>query len=112
MNLPIFGATCATGRHLVRQALDLGHCVTAFLRDPARLPIAHSSLHHVVGDVMSSASVEAAVPGQTAILCALGDMTEGKADLWEADPFDDEFPALGTYVAASNGKLTDNRLRR
>ncbi|MGW2223143.1 NAD(P)H-binding protein, partial [Nonomuraea sp. NPDC001684] len=38
MRLVIFGATGRTGLELVRQALDLGHEVTAVVRDAARLP--------------------------------------------------------------------------
>jgi uncharacterized protein YbjT (DUF2867 family) len=39
MKLLVLGATGPTGQHIVRQALDLGHAVTAFVRDPARLPL-------------------------------------------------------------------------
>jgi putative NADH-flavin reductase len=37
MNVLIFGATGATGMHLVNQPQVRGHSVTAFVRDPARL---------------------------------------------------------------------------
>jgi len=80
MHLLIFGSTGATGQELVRQALMQGHGVTAFLRDPARLTITHPSLRHVVGDVMDGPSVDAAMPGHQAVLCALGNFPEGKAD--------------------------------
>ena len=43
MRLLIFGATGGTGRELVRQALDQGHAVTAFARDPAVLNAAATS---------------------------------------------------------------------
>jgi uncharacterized protein YbjT (DUF2867 family) len=39
MNITVFGATGGTGRHVVEQALDAGHPVTAVVRDPARLPV-------------------------------------------------------------------------
>lgn len=65
----------------MQQALQRGHAVTAFVRDPARLRTAHPLLGHVVGDAMNAASVDAAVPGHDAVLCALGTMPEGKADL-------------------------------
>lgn len=81
MKLLIFGSTGATGRQLVRQALEQGHSITAFVRDPARLQTVHPLLRHVVGDVMNDASVDAAVPGHDAVLCALGNMPEGKAEL-------------------------------
>ena len=80
MHLLVFGSTGATGLHLVQQALAKGHRVTAFVRDPARLAIVHPALSHVVGNVMDAVSVESVVPGHDAILCALGNLPEGKAD--------------------------------
>jgi uncharacterized protein YbjT (DUF2867 family) len=68
----VIGATGGTGRQLVQQALDLGHQVTAFVRDPTRLHIEHANLRIVIGDVLDYASVEPAMRGQSAVLCALG----------------------------------------
>lgn len=72
MKLLIFGSTGSIGRQLVRQALEQGHTVTAFARDPAKLDIQHAILKLVQGDVMDLASVEKAVQGQDAVLCVLG----------------------------------------
>ena len=68
----IIGATGGTGRHLVSQALDLGYAVTALVRNPARLQVHHPRLTVVPGDVLDPASVDAAMRGQEAVLCALG----------------------------------------
>ena len=68
----IVGATGGTGRQLVAQALERGYAVTAFVRDPSRLPIAHRRLTVIRGDVLDPASVEAAIRGQEAVVCALG----------------------------------------
>ena len=68
----IVGATGGTGRQLVEQALERGLSVTAFVRDPSRLPVAHPRLTVVRGDVLDPASVEGAMRGQEAVLCALG----------------------------------------
>jgi len=72
MKLLIFGATGGTGRHLVEQALQQGHDVTAFVRDPAKLSTAHAKLTVIQGDVMNAAAVERAMPGHEAVFCALG----------------------------------------
>ena len=72
MKLLIIGATGGTGRELVRQALERGDHVTAFARNPARLELRNEHLTIARGDVMDYASVEAAVEGQDAVLCALG----------------------------------------
>jgi putative NADH-flavin reductase len=73
MKLLIFGSTGGTGRELVEQALDQGHSVSAFARDPAKIQdLQHQSLKVVSGDVLDSAAVEGAVSGQEAILSTIG----------------------------------------
>lgn len=72
MKLLIFGSTGSIGRELVQQALEQGHTVTAFARDPAKFKIKHPNLKVFQGDVMEPGSVESAVLGQDAVLCALG----------------------------------------
>jgi putative NADH-flavin reductase len=68
----IIGATGGTGRQLVRQALEQGHEVTAFVRNPRRLKMEHPNLRIVQGDVLDYALVESAMQGQNAVLSALG----------------------------------------
>ncbi len=72
MRLVVFGSTGGTGRELVRQALALGHEVTAFARRPEALGIVHERLRVVEGDALRQDSVEGAVEGQEAVLSALG----------------------------------------
>lgn len=72
LHILIIGATGGTGRQLVRQALELGHQVTAFVRAPAKLKIEHPNLRVVKGNVLDYASVESAMRGQNAVVCALG----------------------------------------
>jgi putative NADH-flavin reductase len=68
----IVGAAGRTGRELVTQALSRGHQVTAFVRQPARLPYTHPALHPFAGDVLDRSAVDAAVAGHDAVVCALG----------------------------------------
>jgi uncharacterized protein YbjT (DUF2867 family) len=68
----VIGASGGTGRALVRQALERQYAVTAFVRDPRRLGIAHANLTVVRGDVLDYSSVAEAVRGQDAVVCALG----------------------------------------
>ncbi len=77
MNILIFGSTGSIGRLLVEQALAQGHAVTAFARDPSKLDIKHANLKVAQGDVTDFASVEKAVRGQEAVLCALGAGSKG-----------------------------------
>lgn len=57
---------------LVEQALEQGHAVTAFARDPAKVRSAHQNLTVASGNMLDLNSVEAAVQGQDAVLSALG----------------------------------------
>jgi putative NADH-flavin reductase len=72
MKVLIFGSTGSVGREVVKQALQQGHSVTAFARDPAKLDFKHENLKIVRGDVMDFASVESAMQGQEAVFAALG----------------------------------------
>ena len=72
MKVIIFGASGSIGRNLVGQALDQGHAVTAFVRDPARLEMQHDNLSIAVGDVLEAASVQKAVAGHDAVMCTIG----------------------------------------
>ena len=44
MKITVFGATGGIGGHVVRQALDAGHKVTAVVRNPARFDVSHPAL--------------------------------------------------------------------
>jgi putative NADH-flavin reductase len=72
IRLLIIGATGGTGQQLVRQALEVGHEVTAFVRTPAKLQIEHANLRVIKGDVLDYPSVESAMQKQNAVVCALG----------------------------------------
>ena len=72
MKTLIFGATGATGQCLVEQALELGYEVTAFARHPNAITRNHPLLKVVRGDVLEPVSVDTAMVGQDAVLCALG----------------------------------------
>ena len=77
MKLVIFGSTGSIGHQLVVQALELGHAVTAFARNPAKLEIDHANQKVVQGDVLDSALVENVVAGQDAVVCSLGAGAKG-----------------------------------
>jgi putative NADH-flavin reductase len=61
----------------VEQALEEDHTVSAFLRDPAKLPIQHANLKIVKGDVLNFSTVEKAIKNQDAVLCSLGAGNKG-----------------------------------
>jgi putative NADH-flavin reductase len=72
MNIVVFGASGKTGILIVYQALNQGHVVTAFARQPSKVTIQHKNLRVMQGDVLEPGKVRSAVEGQDAVLCALG----------------------------------------
>jgi uncharacterized protein YbjT (DUF2867 family) len=74
MKLIIFGSTGSVGQHVVEQALEQGHHVTAFSRNPAALAYSHANLSTITGDVFDPQSVAAAIQGHDAVLVSLGSL--------------------------------------
>ncbi len=72
MNVIVFGATGTTGKEVVAQALEQGHTVTAFVRNPAKVEQTHPNLKVAQGDVLNPDDVATAVQGQDAVLSSLG----------------------------------------
>ena len=73
MKIIVFGATGRVGRCVVAQALESGHQVTAFVRDPRKLQAA-GSISIATGDVRDSASVRSALqPGFEAVVVCIGE---------------------------------------
>ena len=59
MKIIVFGATGGTGREIVKQALERGHDVTAFVRNPDKVKMTHERLSIEKGNVMDASSVDA-----------------------------------------------------
>jgi uncharacterized protein YbjT (DUF2867 family) len=57
---------------LVSQALDAGHQVTAYVRDPRKLAKTHAQLKVVEGQVTDQGGLKKALEGQEFVLSALG----------------------------------------
>jgi uncharacterized protein YbjT (DUF2867 family) len=76
----VMGATGGTGRLVVREALERGHDVTAFVRDPTRLPIRHPNLDVRIGDALDESSILQALRPEQRIVCCLGIGPNGPRD--------------------------------
>ena len=61
LHIAVLGANGGIGNHVMIRALDAGHHVTAILRTPANLTIAHPNLKIVQGDVMKPGTLEKVV---------------------------------------------------
>lgn len=68
----IFGANGRTGLELVKQALEMGHFVTAVVRNPDTFALAHKNLFVHKGDVKDVSSFQDALQGHDAVISALG----------------------------------------
>jgi putative NADH-flavin reductase len=68
MKLLVIGASQGTGALVVQQALQRGHEVTAFARNPQRLISNDPKLHRMKGDFHQQQSVAPAVPGHDAVV--------------------------------------------
>ncbi|MCM6778713.1 NAD(P)H-binding protein [Nocardia sp. CDC159] len=72
MKFTVFGAAGRTGLHVVKQALDKGHTVTAAVRRPEEFPFTDPGLQVVRADARDIDSVERAVVGHDAVISVLG----------------------------------------
>ncbi|MEX5711123.1 NAD(P)H-binding protein [Parafrankia sp. FMc6] len=81
MNVTVFGATGAIGQLVVDELLRAGHSVTAYARNPAKVPPSWSekNVRLVVGEITDAAAVEKAVAGADAVVSALGPSLDRKA---------------------------------
>lgn len=70
MKIVVFGASRGVGLQVVQQALEQGHRVTAFARNPSFPEHAHLSV--LRGDIFDLEAVSRAVQGQDAVVIALG----------------------------------------
>lgn len=78
MKLTIVAATGATGGHVLAQALEAGHKVTALVRDPAKLG---ADVPAVAADLARAdpAALRSAVAGADAVVSALGATSKAEA---------------------------------
>lgn len=73
MKVIVFGATGTIGKHLIEQAINEGHEVTAFCRDGQKLnEFKHARLSIVEGDVLNQTNVTQSIKGQEVVFVALG----------------------------------------
>ena len=72
MKLVVLGATGGIGLEIVRQAIEHGHAVTAFVRSPERLREFQGRIRVIQGDVLNSVELARAIEGHDAVLSGFG----------------------------------------
>lgn len=73
MKVILFGATGLAGSALLTHLLQAGYGVTAFVRTPSKIKVAHAALQIVEGDVLQEESVAAAMNGHDAVVSAISE---------------------------------------
>lgn len=68
MRILVIGASQGTGALVVQEALNHGHSVTAFARNPQRLTLENPNLTRSSGDFHTLDSVRSAMPGHDAVI--------------------------------------------
>jgi putative NADH-flavin reductase len=80
VNVTVFGATGAIGHLVVGDLLTAGHTVTAYVRNPGKVPPAWlDEVRVVVGEITDPAAIDTAVAGADAVISALGPNLDRKA---------------------------------
>jgi putative NADH-flavin reductase len=80
MNVTVFGATGAIGSLTVNELLANGHTVTAYARNPRKIPASWGErVQVVVGEITDKAKIDQAVAGADAVISALGPAMDRKA---------------------------------
>jgi len=81
MKITVFGATGKTGKEVVKQALELGYEVKAFVRNPEKMDIINEKITLIKGDVTNPENVDQAVEGSNGVVVALGASPDMQADV-------------------------------
>jgi len=71
LDIVIYGATGEVGSHIMGEALQRGHRVTAVSRNPAGIEMQHANLSAVRGDLLDNASVGATVTGKDVVILSV-----------------------------------------
>lgn len=72
MNVIIFGATGGIGKWAVKHALQSGHHITAYVRNPQKLKETNKNLKVIQGEIHDQQKMTKALSGQDAVVWCVG----------------------------------------
>jgi nucleoside-diphosphate-sugar epimerase len=80
MNVTVFGATGAIGSLTINELLANGHTVTAYARNPNKIPPTWGNrISMIIGELSDADAIDRAVAGADAVVSALGPSLDRKA---------------------------------
>ena len=103
MKLVVLGATGGTGLEIIRQAIEHGHAVTAFVRSPQRLELYQDRVVVRQGDLLNRGQLKQAIEGHDAVVSGFGPrwpISKNEANL------------LQRFAAALTGAMLDAGVSR
>lgn len=101
MKIIVFGATGGVGQYVVKQALEKGIEVTAFVRTPSEIEVVHEQLHIMQGDAFNKDEVAAAIAGHDAVVSCLGS-SQGMKKSTELEEMNNTKTHLSVLLNKSN----------
>ena len=72
MTITVFGASGAIGKLVIKQALDKGLNVRAYMRNPSKFDLKHQNLTIIQGDLHDFDKIRRAVSGADTVISTLG----------------------------------------
>lgn len=72
MKIALFGATGKTGTEVLKQSMEKGYEINAFLRDEHKLQVTNSLIKPFVGDVLNTSTFTEVLNGVDAVVITLG----------------------------------------
>jgi len=80
LRILVYGATGKIGTHVVDEALQRGHHVTAVSRDPSRIEQRHENLSTLAGDLLDPQSIELLVQDKDVVIVSVRGMIGDSKD--------------------------------
>ena len=81
MNILVFGATGKTGSIVVKMLLKKNHKVTAYVRNPAKITLAHSHLTIIEGSIENEKKLVETLSGKDMVITCLGSANRKESNL-------------------------------
>lgn len=80
LHILVYGATGKVGTHIVDEALNRGHIVTAVSRDPSRIERQHENLTAVEGNLLDPDNVRNLISGKDVVIISVRGVIGDKHD--------------------------------